>query len=68
MITDSQVSCLSTNGTYSTNLNGVEYGGSGYKLAVIKTSATTASPGTAVEPMWSSLKASEPSASSMRRR
>ncbi|NXY97311.1 M6 family metalloprotease domain-containing protein [Streptomyces sp. BR123] len=41
-ITDSQVSCLSANGTYSTNLNGVEYGGSGYKLAVIKTSATTA--------------------------
>lgn len=41
-ITDSQVSCLSTNNTYSTTLNGVEYGGNGYKLAVIKTSATTA--------------------------
>jgi M6 family metalloprotease-like protein len=41
-ITDSQVSCLSTNDTYSTTLNGVEYGGTGYKLAVIKTSATTA--------------------------
>ncbi|MEW2141085.1 M6 family metalloprotease domain-containing protein [Streptomyces sp. NPDC005409] len=41
-ITDGQVSCLSTNTTYSTNLNGVEYGGNGYKLTVIKTSATTA--------------------------
>jgi len=41
-ITDSQVSCLSTANTYSTTLNGVEYGGTGYKLAVIKTSNTTA--------------------------
>ncbi|MFI1368955.1 M6 family metalloprotease domain-containing protein [Streptomyces griseochromogenes] len=41
-ISDSQVSCLSTPDTYSTILNGVEYGGSGFKLAVIKTSGTTA--------------------------
>lgn len=41
-ISDSQVSCLSTANTYSTTLTGVEYGGSGYKLAVIKTSDTTA--------------------------
>ncbi|MFI0905805.1 M6 family metalloprotease domain-containing protein [Streptomyces sioyaensis] len=41
-INDSQVSCLSTNDTYSTTLNGVEHGGDGHKLAVIKTSDTTA--------------------------
>ncbi|TVL92500.1 M6 family metalloprotease domain-containing protein [Streptomyces sp. SAJ15] len=41
-ITDGQVSCLSTSGTYATKLNGVEHGGDGYKVAVIKTSGTTA--------------------------
>ncbi|SOB81353.1 M6 family metalloprotease domain-containing protein [Streptomyces sp. 1331.2] len=41
-ITDSQVSCLDTANTYTTTLTGLEYGGSGYRLAVIKTSATTA--------------------------
>ncbi|MBT2369877.1 M6 family metalloprotease domain-containing protein [Streptomyces sp. ISL-10] len=41
-INDNQVSCLSMNGTYSTTLKGVEYWGSAYKLAVIRTSATTA--------------------------
>ncbi|MGW0878020.1 M6 family metalloprotease domain-containing protein [Streptomyces sp. NPDC002671] len=41
-ISDSQVSCLSTANSYATTLNGVEYGDSGYKLAVIRTSDTTA--------------------------
>ncbi|MFE5581704.1 M6 family metalloprotease domain-containing protein [Kitasatospora sp. NPDC056531] len=41
-ITDTQVSCLDTANTYTTTLTGLEYGGDGYRLAVIKTSPTTA--------------------------
>ncbi|MGA5820337.1 M6 family metalloprotease domain-containing protein [Kitasatospora sp. NPDC094028] len=41
-ITDGQVSCLTSAGTYATTLTGLEYGGGGYRLAVIRTSATTA--------------------------
>ncbi|CAM5681561.1 Peptidase M6-like domain-containing protein OS=Kitasatospora aureofaciens OX=1894 GN=GCM10010502_41470 PE=4 SV=1 [Kitasatospora aureofaciens] len=41
-ITDSQVSCLDTANTYATTLTGLEYGGNGHRLAVIRTGATTA--------------------------
>ncbi|KJS60224.1 M6 family metalloprotease domain-containing protein [Streptomyces rubellomurinus] len=41
-ITDGQVSCLATANSYATTLTGLEYGGTGYRLAVVRTGATTA--------------------------